>query len=84
MDFESPFLINGNASPLLLVVFSFVKKKKSFLSHIHLRSAVLREMEVFIGLEGSEAVWNIEYLEEVRARKTVDYSLFYKYYRYCA
>ena len=26
----------------------------------------MREMEVFIGLEGSEAVWNTEYLEEVR------------------
>lgn len=33
-----------------------LKKEKSVLSHIHLRSVVLREVEILIGLEGSEVI----------------------------
>lgn len=55
MDFESSFY--GSIFHLLLEVFCLTKKVVFFFfSHINLRSPVLREVEVLIGLGKSEVI----------------------------
>lgn len=54
LDFESSFY--GSIFHLLLEVFCLTKKVVFFFSHINLRSPVLREVEVLIGLGKSEVI----------------------------